>query len=77
MNPRDNHALWRNRFIVKNLVQIGGTVLVLLALTIWHGNLLVEGGSATVGLPLALIGLTISFFAPRWLAGYWKKQDGQ
>jgi len=77
MNPQDNHALWRNRFIVKNLVQIGGTLLVLLALAIWFGNLVVEGGSAAIGFPLAVAGVAISFFGPTWLARHWKRQDGR
>jgi hypothetical protein len=77
MNPQDNHALWRNRFIVKNLVQIGGTLLVLLALGLWFGDLVKEGGAPVIGFPLALIGVTISFFGPKWLAGYWRRQDGR
>jgi len=65
-------ATWRNRFVLMNLVQIGGTLLVLFALALWQSNLIVEGGS-WLGFPLALVGLVISFFAPRLLARRWKR----
>jgi hypothetical protein len=54
-----------------NLVQIGGTAVVLFALLLWQSDLIVEGGSV-LGFPLALVGLVISFFAPRLLARRWK-----
>jgi hypothetical protein len=72
MTPQDDETLWRNRFIAINLVRIGGTIVVLVALAIWYGNILVEGGSIAVGLPLALAGLVVSFLGPKWLARRWK-----
>ena len=74
MNP-DNDDLWRNRFITVNLVRIGGTVIVLIGLAIWYGNVLVQGGSIEVGLPLALAGLVASFWGPIALSHHWKRQD--
>ncbi|MFL6845068.1 MAG: hypothetical protein ACJ8ER_09335 [Allosphingosinicella sp.] len=76
MTPDDDDALWRNRFIAINLVRIGGTLVVLLALGIWYGNLLVEGGSIAIGLPLALAGLVVSFWGPKWLAARWRTPPG-
>ena len=67
-----SEATWRNRFIALNLVQIGGTVLVLFALALWQTDYIVAGGS-WIGFPLALAGLVISFFAPRLLAERWKQ----
>jgi hypothetical protein len=64
-------AMWRNRFILLNLARIGGTILVLLALLLWQSDVFVEGGHVA-GFPLALIGLAISFGAPRWLARRWR-----
>jgi hypothetical protein len=61
----------RNRFITMNLVGIGGTVLVLFSLVLWQTSMIVEGGSIA-GLPLAFVGLFISFLGPRWLARRWK-----
>jgi len=63
---------WRNRFIVMNLVQIGGTVVVLLAVLLWQSNVFVEGGH-WIGFPIALLGLVVSFFGPRTLARKWKQ----
>lgn len=71
MNDPTSDATWRNRFIIVNLVQIGGTLVVLFALALWQTDLVVEGGSV-VGFPLALVGLVISFFGRRWLARRWK-----
>jgi hypothetical protein len=76
MTPQDDETLWRNRFIAINLVRIGGTVVVLIGLAIWYGNILVEGGSMAVGLPMALAGLVVSFWGPKWLAARWRTPPG-
>jgi hypothetical protein len=76
MTPQDDEALWRNRFIAINLVRIGGTVIVMIALAIWYSDLLVEGGTLVVGLPLALAGLVVSFWGPKWLASRWRTPPG-
>ena len=71
MNDVDERT-WRKRFILMNLVQIGGTIVVLLALLLWQTSVFVEGGH-WVGFPIALVGLVISFFAPRAMAKRWKR----
>ena len=71
MTPEQEHKMWRNRFIAMNLVRIGGTVVVFFALALWQSDLIVEGGSI-LGFPLALAGLVVSFFGPKWLAGRWR-----
>ena len=76
MTPQDDETLWRNRFIAINLVRIGGTIVVLFALAIWNSDLLVEGGSMAIGLPLALAGLVGSFWGPKWLAARWRTPPG-
>ena len=76
MTPQDDETLWRNRFIAINLVRIGGTVVVLIALAIWYSDLLVEGGTIILGLPLALAGLVVSFWGPKWLSSRWKSPPG-
>jgi hypothetical protein len=65
-------ATWRNRFVIINLVQIGGTLLVLFALLLWQTDYIVTGGT-WLGFPLALVGLAISFFLPRMMATRWKR----
>jgi hypothetical protein len=77
MTPSDDVAMWRNRFIAINLTRIGGTIIVLLGLLVWYSDTLVEGGTMAVGLPVALIGLAISFGGPIWLAKKWKTPSGQ
>ena len=71
MTPQQEEALWRNRFILINLVRIGGTVVVLLALALWQSDLFVPGGTI-VGFPIAMAGLVVSFWGPRWLARRWR-----
>jgi hypothetical protein len=71
MTPQEEHAMWRNRFILIQLVRIGGTIVVLLALLLWRSDIFVEGGSI-LGFPIALAGLVVSFFGPKWLAGRWR-----
>ena len=67
-----SEATWRRRFILVNLVTIGGTILALFGILLWQTDYVVDGGSA-LGFGLAMIGLVISFFAPRALARHWKK----
>ncbi len=76
MTPVDEDT-WRNRFITMQLTRIGGTVIVLIGLFIWYGDLVVEGGTILLGLPLALIGLVISFWGPKWLSRKWRRDDGR
>lgn len=72
-NPRPvDEETWRNRFILINLARIGGTIVVLVGLAIWHTDWLREGGAIAVGLPLALAGLAVSFGAPRYFARKWR-----
>lgn len=71
MTPEQEHAMWRNRFILLQLVRIGGTIVVLLALALWQSDLFVEGGTI-IGFPIALAGLAVSFFGPKWLARRWR-----
>ena len=69
-DPQDA-ALWRNRFIIINLVRIGATIVVLLALLLWQSDVFVEGGTI-IGFPLAIAALIVSFFGPQWLARRWR-----
>ena len=71
MSPPDN-ATWRNRFIVMNLIRIGGTVGVILCLLLWQSDVFVHGGTI-LGLPLALIFLVVSFFGPKAYASRWRE----
>jgi hypothetical protein len=52
-------------------------VLVLIGLLAWHTDWLREEGWISLGLPLALIGLLISFGGPRWLAAKWRTPPGR
>ncbi len=67
-----DEATWRSRFVLLNLTRIGGTVVVLIGLAIWHSDWVRQGGAIEIGLPLALIGLAVSFGAPKWLARKWQ-----
>lgn len=71
----DNEALWRKRFILMNLVRIGATIVVLLALLLWQSDVFVEGGSI-IGFPLAIAALVVSFFGPKYVAHQWRTPPG-
>ena len=73
-NP-DQDALWRNRFILMNLARIGATLVVLLGILIWQTDWLRTGGLPELGVPMALVGLVVSFGAPKWLARKWRTPD--
>jgi hypothetical protein len=72
MTTPDEEAMWRNRFILMNLLRIGATIGVLLSLALWQSDLIVEGGTI-LGFPLALLFLFASFWGPKWLAGRWRE----
>ena len=67
-----SEATWRRRFIIVNLVTISGTILALFGILLWQTDYVVEDGSVA-GFGLALIGLVVSFFAPRVMAKRWKR----
>jgi len=71
MSDPNDEAMWRNRFIMMNLIRIGATIVVLFALLLWQSNVFVEGGTI-IGLPIALAALVVSFFGPKWIAGRWR-----
>ncbi|MGF1550181.1 MAG: hypothetical protein ACFBQW_06570 [Sphingomonadaceae bacterium] len=71
--PPVGEDTWRARFIIINLVRIGFTLVAILGLAIWYSDIFLEGGSMAVGLPLALLGVLLSFLAPRWLALRWRE----
>ncbi len=71
-----DEATWRSRFIIMNMNRIGGTIVVLIGLAIWHSDWIRPGGSIA-GLPLALAGLAISFGGPVFLSQRWKTPPGQ
>jgi hypothetical protein len=71
MTPQEEKALWRNRFILMQLLRIAASVGVLLAILLWQTDRFVQGGSI-IGFPIALICLFISFFGPKYLAGQWR-----
>ena len=71
MSPEEEAALWRNRFILMNLLRIGGTVGVLLAILLWQTDTFVEGGTI-IGFPIAIAFLLVSFLGPKYLAGQWR-----
>ena len=70
--PGPDEATWRNRFILINLVRIGGTIVALIGLGIWHSDWVRPGGAIEIGLPIALIGVAASFMAPKYLARKWR-----
>ena len=71
MSPEEENAMWRNRFILLNLVRIAATVGVLLSILLWQSDVFVRGGSI-IGFPLAILCLVASFFGPKHLAHRWR-----
>jgi hypothetical protein len=65
-------AIWRNRFIVMNLIRIGATAGVVLCLLLWQSDLFVQGGSF-IGFPLGILFLVVSFFGPKLYASRWRE----
>lgn len=75
MTEQDLEDRARNRFVVIQLVRIGATLVVLLALVLWQTDIIVDGGSI-LGFPLALAALVASFMGPKWLAARWRTPPG-
>ncbi len=62
----------RQRYVILNVVRIGGLVMLLLGIAIARG---VVDGPYALGVVLAVAGLLDFFFAPRLLARRWKAGD--
>ena len=71
-----DETTWRNRFITMQLTRIGGTVVVLIGLLVWYSDVIAPP-SMVIGLPIALIGLVISFWGPKYLSRKWRREDGR
>jgi hypothetical protein len=67
---------WRKRFILLNMVRIGGTAIVLVGLLIWHTDVLRQGGWLSLGLGIALLGLLVSFGGSQALVRRWRTPPG-
>ncbi len=70
MTPEEK--VWRDRFILINLVRIGGTIIVLIGLYISQSDAVRQGGATIPGLALAIVGLIVAFGGPQWLARKWR-----
>jgi formate-dependent nitrite reductase membrane component NrfD len=75
MTRQVDDATWRNRFITLHLTRIGGTLVVMIGLFVWFRNGEADHSMMIVGLPLALIGLVISFWGPQYLSRKWRRED--
>lgn len=62
----------RTRFLVLSLARLGGVAAVMLGIAIWQSDLVVNGGSAVVGVPVFLLGLAETVFLPKLLASKWR-----
>jgi hypothetical protein len=71
MTPQEERAMWRNRFILMNLIRIAASIGVLVAILLWQTSIFVQGGSI-LGFPIAIICLVISFFGPKYAAQQWR-----
>ena len=76
MTPQEQEDLGRKRFIILNLVRIGGTIVVIFGLYISWTDAVQEGGAMIAGLALAVAGLVASFAGPQWLARRWRTPPG-
>lgn len=70
LNDADRRA--RGRFFALTMIRLGGIVLMMLGLAIWHGDLLRDGGWPAAGIPLALIGFVESLLLPKFVARQWR-----
>ena len=71
-SPQPSEEEWRRRFILLNLVRIGGTAVCLIGLAIWQSDVVRPGGWPAVGVPAALLGLLISFPGAQLLVRRWR-----
>jgi hypothetical protein len=67
-----NDATWRNRFLLMNLIRLGGLAGVLVSILLWQSNVFVAGGTI-IGLPLGLLFLILFFFGPKLYASRFRE----
>jgi hypothetical protein len=73
-DPEDDTELWRNRFILMNLVRLGSILIVLPAILLWQTDRF--GIQSIAGFPIALAGFLLFFLGPRYLARKWRPPPG-
>ena len=69
MDNRDADAIARNRFLVINLLRLGGAAMVLVGLLMTADRI---GGGAALGYALLVLGLLDMFAVPQVLSRRWR-----
>ena len=69
MDNRDADAIARNRFLVINLLRLGGAAMVLIGLLMTADRI---GGGAVLGYVLLVLGLLDMFAVPQVLSRRWR-----
>lgn len=69
MDDRDPDATARNRFLVINLLRLGGAAMVLIGLLMTADRI---GGGAVLGYVLLVLGLLDMFAVPQVLSRRWR-----
>lgn len=72
MSLPPEEVLARQRYVILNMVRIGGLAMLLVGVAIARG---VVDGPYVLGVVLAVAGLLDFFFVPRLLARRWKAGD--
>lgn len=75
MELNDQDRVARSRFLALTLARLGGVVVVMLGIAIWQSDLVVDGGSAALGVPVFLLGLAETMFLPKFMASKWRTPD--
>ncbi|MEH3106020.1 MAG: hypothetical protein PGN09_01650 [Sphingomonas fennica] len=72
MTQDEADRLARSRYVAITVARAAGTVIMLLGLWIWLGDILRQGGWPLVGVPLFVVGFVESLILPRLLIRRWR-----
>ena len=72
MTPEQQEALAKARFGILTMLRASGTILMLLGIWIWLGDILRAGGWPALGLPLFILGFAESLILTQILARRWR-----
>ncbi len=72
MTRDEQNRLARSRYVALTVARAAGTIVMLLGLWIWLGDILRQGGWPVVGIPLFVVGFCESLVLPRLLTRRWR-----
>jgi hypothetical protein len=73
--PMDEDDVWRKRLLIYTLVRFVGILIFLFGVATVYTGVVRPGGWPQLGAVVAILGVVVSFFAPRLIKRGWERDE--